>query len=118
MVKMVKGFLSLAVENLLTNAVYWVQQSQMVGETEKRILIDIDSKARVLTLRDNGPGIAESDRQRVFTAGFSLRPRGHGLGLFLAREVATYHGATLMLDTADDDGRYRTFTLELPKDAP
>lgn len=117
MVKMVKGFLSLAVENLLTNAVYWVQQGQMVGETEKRILIDIDSDAKVLTLRDNGPGIAESDRQRVFIAGFSMRPRGHGLGLFLAREVATYHGATLQLDSADDDGRYRTFTLELPKDA-
>lgn len=118
MVKMVKGFLSLAVENLLTNAVYWVQQGQMVGETERRILIDIDSRAKVLTLRDNGPGIAESDRQRVFVAGFSLRPRGHGLGLFLAREVATYHGATLQLDSADDDGRYRTFTLELPRDVP
>lgn len=115
MVTMVKGFLSLAVENFLTNSVYWLKQGLMVGETERRIWLEIDSKAKALIVRDNGPGIAPSDRQRVFTPGFSLRERGHGLGLFLAKEVATYHGAKLQLDNADEDGRYRTFTLELPR---
>jgi len=115
-VKMVRGFVSLAVENLLTNSVYWLQQGVRAGETKRRIEVELDPTSRTLTVRDNGLGIAPGDKDRIFTAGFSLRPRGQGLGLFIAAEVATYHGAKLVLEPPDTDGRYRGFVLELPKD--
>lgn len=115
MVNMVKGFFSLAIENLITNSVWWVQQYLKVGESSRIIVIDIDSKARVITFSDNGPGIAGSDKGRVFKPGFSLRPKGNGFGLYIAREVAEYHGAILNLGEPDtEDGRYRTFIIELP----
>lgn len=115
-VNMVRGFVSLAIENLITNSIYWVQQGAKAGRTERRISIELDPESRTLTLRDNGPGISPADKNRIFTAGFSLRPRGQGLGLFIAAEVATYHDAKLVLDSADDDGRFRGFVLELPKE--
>jgi signal transduction histidine kinase len=114
MVTMVRGFVSLAVENLVTNSVYWLQRGLKAGATRPEIHLELDPKSKSLSLWDNGPGIASADKERVFTAGFTLRPRGQGLGLFIAAEVATYHQAQLVLDGADDDGRYRTFVLQLP----
>ncbi len=116
MVTMVRGFVSLAVENLVTNSVYWLQRSLKSGATKREIHLELDPESRSLTIWDNGPGIASADKERVFTAGFTLRPRGQGLGLFIAAEVAGYHQAQLVLDSADEDGRYRTFVLQLPKD--
>lgn len=115
-VTMVRGFVSLAVENLITNSVYWLQRGLKAGATRREIHLELDPESKSLTVWDNGPGIASADKERVFTAGFTLRPRGQGLGLFIAAEVATYHQAQLVLDRADDDGRYRTFVLELPKE--
>jgi signal transduction histidine kinase len=116
MVTMVRGFVSLAVENLITNSVYWLQRGLKAGATRREIHLELDPESKALTLWDNGPGIASADKERVFTAGFTLRPRGQGLGLFIAAEVATYHQAQLVLDAADDDGRYRTFVLQLPRE--
>lgn len=115
-VNMVRGFVSLAVENLITNSVYWLQRNLKAGATRRELYLELDPESKTLTVWDNGPGIASADKERVFSPGFTMRPRGQGLGLFLAAEVATYHHASLVLDTADDDGRYRAFVLQLPKD--
>lgn len=115
-VNMVRGFVSLAVENLITNSVYWLQRDLKFGAKRREIHVELDPRSYSLRLWDNGPGIASADKERVFTAGFTLRPRGQGLGLFIAAEVATYHRAQLLLDSADSDGRYRTFVLQLPKE--
>lgn len=115
-VTMVRGFVSLAVENLITNSVYWLQRGLKAGATQREIHLELDPTSRTLSIWDNGPGIASADKDRVFTAGFTLRPRGQGLGLFLAAEVATYHKARLVLDAADDDGRFRAFVLQLPQE--
>ena len=116
MVNMVRGFVSLAIENLMANSIYWLQEGLKAGETQRSIWIEVDPTSRTLTFRDNGPGISPGDKQRVFTAGFTLRPRGQGLGLFLAAEIATYHNAKLTLNSVDDDGRYRSFVIQLPED--
>jgi signal transduction histidine kinase len=116
MVTMVRGFVSLAVENLVTNSVYWLQRGLKAGAARPEIHLELDPKSKSLSVWDNGPGIASADKERVFTAGFTLRPRGQGLGLFIAAEVATYHQAQLVLDGADGDGRYRTFVLQLPRE--
>lgn len=116
MINMVRGFVSLAVENLITNSVYWLQRGLKAGATQREIHLELDPVSRTLSIWDNGPGIASADKERVFTPGFTLRPRGQGLGLFLAAVVATYHKAQLILDSADEDGRYRAFVLQLPQD--
>ncbi|MCW8930086.1 MAG: ATP-binding protein [Gammaproteobacteria bacterium] len=114
-VKMVRGFFCLAIENLLSNSVYWLNKRIMPGHTSKKIYINIDSKANVISISDTGPGIASSDRERIFEPGFSLKKDGKGFGLYIAKEVAMHHGSIIELDKeASDDGRLRTFYFQLP----
>ncbi|MNC32832.1 Signal-transduction histidine kinase senX3 [compost metagenome] len=113
-VKMVPGFLSLALENLVSNSTYWLSQRDDPRE-RGLITIEIDVPAKTIAFTDNGPGVDFADRDRIFLPGFSLR-KGKGYGLYLAREVSEYHNGRLYLDPqTDTDGRLRTFILELPR---
>jgi signal transduction histidine kinase len=62
-----------------------------------------------LAVRDHGPGIAESERERVFEAfyrpsGRSEHAGGWGLGLALVRQIAKRHGASVRQETPADGG--------------
>lgn len=119
-VNLVRGLIGHIFENLLSNSVYWLQQIS-VGETSSRkIEIEIDAKSLAIIYSDTGPGISPEYKDMVFKPGITLKPqnKGKGLGLFIAREIAEYHGAKLYLDpSAGPDGRLRTFIFELPREA-
>jgi two-component system sensor histidine kinase PilS (NtrC family) len=53
---------------------------------------------------DQGPGIPREDMERVFEPFFTRAPRGTGLGLFLARELAQSNGATLLHESPAGGG--------------
>ncbi len=70
-----------------------------------------------LVVCDNGPGIDEADRSRLFEAGFRGRVEtgkrpGEGLGLFTARALADRLGGTLVLEETGLQGS--CFRLRLP----
>ncbi|EGH94870.1 sensor histidine kinase [Pseudomonas syringae] len=116
-VYMVKGLIAQTLENLVTNSVYWVQQGLMSGESRRLIIFDIDSRALTVSVTDNGPGVDPRYAKEIFKPYFSMRRKGKGLGLYIASELVQYHGGKIYLDeSADDDGRSRTFTIELPRD--
>lgn len=116
-VKMVKGLVSQTLENLLTNSVYWLQQGVMLGDNERKIDIEIDSKALTISVRDNGPGIDPRYAKEIFKPYYTTRKKGKGLGLYIAAELVDYHGGKLYLDEAPEkDGRLRTFVIELPRE--
>jgi signal transduction histidine kinase len=116
-VKMVRGLVAQIIENLLTNSVYWLDQGVKIGNERKSIEIDIDSKAKTIFVRDNGPGIAPEHRHEIFKAYFTNRAKGKGLGLYIASEIAAYHKAQLyLLNETESDNRLRTFVLELPSE--
>ncbi|MCW8354610.1 ATP-binding protein [Marinomonas pontica] len=115
-VEMVLGLAALVLENLLANSIYWLQQGLFRGENKRKIYINIDTQSYTLSVRDNGPGIDPSNKDDIFRAYFTSRPKGKGLGLFICREIADYHQCSIYLDTMPEaDGRLRTFVLELPK---
>ena len=71
-----------------------------------------------LSVEDRGPGIAEEDLPHVFEP-FYRAPEvrkagktGHGLGLAVARRIATAHGGTLEAESTVGQGS--RFVLELP----
>lgn len=116
-VHMVKGLIAQTLENLVSNSVYWVQQGLKAGEDKRQIVFDIDSRALTVSITDNGPGVDPRYAHEIFKPYFTLRRKGKGLGLYIASELVEYHGGKIYLEeSADEDGRLRTFTIELPKD--
>lgn len=116
---MVKGLIAQVLENLITNSVYWLLQGLKPGETQRKITFDIDTEAKTLSISDNGPGVEPKYAKDIFKPYYTTRRKGKGLGLFIANELVEYHGGKLYLDTyPEEDGRLRTFILELPRELP
>lgn len=114
---LVRGLIAQVLENLLTNSAYWVQQGLKRGEEHRHIVVELDTRSSVIMVTDNGPGIDPSHGESIFRPYFSMRKRGKGLGLYIARELVEYHGGKLYLDASGEtDGRLRTFVFELPRE--
>jgi signal transduction histidine kinase len=67
----------------------------------------------VLEIEDDGPGIPEEIRERIFEVFYSSRGGGTGLGLPIARQIIEKHGGTIELDS--EEGRGTRFTIHLPR---
>jgi two-component system, OmpR family, sensor kinase len=87
--------LRLLLDNLLGNALKFSPDNASVD-----LSIHQQGDAVILLLRDRGPGIAQALRERVFLPFVRINPaiEGSGLGLTIAHEVVTNHGATLLLE--------------------
>ncbi|MGI9235286.1 MAG: sensor histidine kinase [Woeseiaceae bacterium] len=66
-----------------------------------------------LCVTDDGPGIPETLRERVFEPFFTTRPQGTGLGLSVVKAVAAAHGGGVSVSTSDLG---TCFTMRLPAD--
>jgi signal transduction histidine kinase len=71
-----------------------------------------------LWVRDDGPGVALEDQERLFQrfargdASGRRRTEGAGLGLAIVRAIAEAHGGRVLLDSRPGEGA--TFTIEVP----
>ena len=54
-----------------------------------------------LRVRDEGPGIPEEARHRIFEALYTTKAKGSGLGLALCRRIMEAHGGTIELARAE-----------------
>jgi len=103
--------------NLILNA----QQSLQDVEGPRRIVIttrfDRAGQRVLATVADNGPGIPETARARVFEPYFTTKPTGVGTGVGLAVSLAFVeaHGGTLTLEPRDDGA---AFVIALPAGVP
>jgi signal transduction histidine kinase len=76
----------------------------------------------VVAVADDGPGIPDADRERVFErftrldAARGAGTGGNGLGLAIAREIVERHGGTIRVDSEHDGGA--RLVIELPVAAP
>jgi PAS domain S-box-containing protein len=65
-----------------------------------------------LEVRDNGPGIAEGDLQRIFVPYFTTKETGSGLGLAIAYSIVNKHNGYIKVTSARGQGA--AFTVFLP----
>jgi signal transduction histidine kinase len=79
-----------------------------------RVTVSADARAgfAVVTVADNGPGVSERARERLFQPFGTGRAGGTGLGLTIARDLARGHGGELELVRTGADGS--VFELRLP----
>ncbi|KAA5605934.1 sodium:solute symporter [Roseospira marina] len=106
--------------NLLSNAVRHTDKDAILIRVESRI----EAGAYEAVISDNGPGVPEADRERVFSL-FSATwtragEKGAGLGLAISRGIMRRMGGDLMLDVGaprEEGARFRV-TLALTADDP
>lgn len=101
--------------NLLSNAVKFCPTKS--GRVMVHSWVRADSWR--VTITDNGPGVPEDERQRIFDKfvqagqGLKDRPSGTGLGLAISRQIAEHFGGRIWVDPAPG-GDGAAFCLDLP----
>jgi len=105
--------------NLLTNAFYAVNQKKKEGipgyEPTVKIRTHKTKQGVEIHVTDNGNGIPEKVREKVFQPFFSTKPTGEGtgLGLSMSYDIITKgHGGDLQVHS--DERKGTTFTITLP----
>jgi two-component system sensor histidine kinase SenX3 len=115
-VRGVEGQLTMAVTNLLANAVAY-----SAGTTRIAVAARARSGFAEIAVTDSGIGIPRKDRHRVFERFYRVdqsrasNTGGTGLGLAIVKHVATNHGGSVSVWS--EEGLGSTFTLRIPLDA-
>ena len=112
-VHMARSNLGQIIANLLDNGIYWLMRHHGDG---KGGLIDIQVTPLTHGFRikfsDNGPGVAEEDREVIFDQYFSRKSHGMGLGLYIARQVIEPYGKLIYRDDGKLPGACFEATFE------
>lgn len=90
---------SVLIEQVVTNIVK--NGAESAGEGGE-VDIVLNASPVMLTVADNGPGIAKEASDMLFTPFFTTKETGHGLGLLFVREVLNSHGCRFSLETEED----------------
>jgi two-component system, OmpR family, sensor histidine kinase SenX3 len=109
-----EALLVVALHNLIANAIHYSPDGSRVG-----IGVNAKGGAIEIAVTDQGIGIPEEDRERVFERFYRIDPArsrhtgGTGLGLSIVKHVVQNHGGDVRLWS--QPGRGSTFTIRLPE---
>ncbi len=89
--------------NLFTNSVYALD-----GFEEKNIEIksELRNKRILISITDNGKGIEEEIKDKIFLPFFTTRENGAGIGLTLSRNIVEAHGGYLFYNYTETQTRF------------
>ena len=105
--------LSLAISNLVENAIKYNQEEGWV-----RVTLDADHKFFYVKVADSGIGIPEEEQNRIFERFYrvdkarSRETGGSGLGLSITRSVVLMHKGVIKISSKTGEGSI--FTLRIP----
>src|SRR5262245_8918978 len=89
-----------------------IRMYPLPGEEQPDGTGEAEAPQVVVEIRDNGPGIAPDDLERIFSPFFTTKPQGTGLGLAIVRKVVDAHDGRI--DAVSAPGRGATFRVTLP----
>lgn len=98
--------------NLLDNSVSVMPNG---GDITLTLYINHPEKTMVMEFADNGPGISDHIKLRLFEPYFSTKKSGTGLGLAIAHTIVTEHNGTIKVQDNHPVGA--VFIVELPLDS-
>ncbi len=96
--------------NIIRNAI-----QSIPGDREGRILIELKETELkyIISVTDNGVGIQEDIRDKIFSPNFTTKNSGMGLGLAMTKTILENMDGNIYFDTHQDEGT--TFYIELNK---
>ena len=95
--------------NLIKNAIQSVPESK-TGKIE--VVLDRKDQTAIVTVKDNGKGIPEEIRDKLFQPNFTTKSGGMGLGLSIVRNIVRNAGGRINYET--EPGKGSSFFVELP----
>lgn len=115
------------IDRVLTNL---VDNALKFTQTGGKVIVRVETHGRHIRvhIEDNGPGIPEEDRQRIFERFSQIKPqlagekrkrRGFGLGLAYCRLAIEAHGGNIWVEEGEGEvGSRFTFSLPLQRELP
>lgn len=114
-----RGQMQQAFSNLLINAVQAMPDGGRIHVSMANEQVEDGRAGRLepgryvrTSLRDEGVGVPDELRDKIFDPYFTTKPSGSGLGLTTTYSIVDKHGGHLILES--EPGRGTTFTLHLP----
>lgn len=79
--------------NIVDNAIFWLRDQPQ----PRKIHLDADKEG--IYISNNGPSVDIRDQQRIFELGFTRKPSGRGMGLYISKQVLNKVGYDIIIDT-------------------
>jgi nitrogen fixation/metabolism regulation signal transduction histidine kinase len=95
--------------NLIKNAIQSIPEDR---NGEVIISVVKEKKEFIISIRDNGIGIPESQHSRIFVPYFTTKSTGTGIGLAMVRQIIENHRGSIDFKTTNNEGT--TFSIHLP----
>jgi len=92
-----------------------LQNAREATDAQGKIIVSAKpgrDQSVVVTISDNGPGIAKSQVSKIFEPYFSTKSKGTGLGLSIVKHNAEMYGGTVQVQS--ELGKGATFIIQLP----
>ncbi len=106
-VKIDSDLLKQALLNIVVNAI-----EAMTEGGRLRIVAGVRANHAEIRISDNGPGIPEEVRDKIYNLYFTTKLQGSGIGLAMTFRIVQLHDGTI--DFSSEPGKGTTFVVELP----
>lgn len=100
------------ITNLVKNSIQAIDQEQPVEPRVEVRVIEEESNVAI-TVMDNGVGVSEENKEKVFEPKFTTKSSGMGLGLAMVKNIVETYGGSIRLTSEEQTGT--TFTVRFPK---
>ncbi len=97
------------ITNLVKNA---IQASDEVQDPEIKVRVQQEAENVYITIADNGEGIPEAYKNRIFEPKFTTKSSGMGLGLGIIRNIIEAYNGEIYFES--EEGRGTVFTVKFP----
>jgi|GEM_PF-4155685 signal transduction histidine kinase len=116
---LVKQDLGRVLLNMFNNSFYSISKKIVSSKDDYQPVLSINTETKdnkaVIVIRDNGLGMSEDVKQKLFNPFFTTKPTGEGTGLGLSIShdiIVKLHGGSIEVDSKE--GEYAEFKISLP----
>jgi signal transduction histidine kinase len=97
--------------NLVRNAVQALRDAKK-GRGQVQVSAEADEAGIAISVEDDGPGVPEEMRDRIFDPYFTTKSDGTGLGLAIVKKIVVEHGGSIDVSSSPLGGA--RFVIHLP----